>query len=104
MIPGQMMNTPLTITSIMQDEPVDTFGDGNFVPDGKGVGTDTAEVRAERSGTQKVPGNGRVYTIGFTASDGKGGECSGTVKVGVPHDVKDTPVDDGALYDSTALE
>jgi len=94
----------ITITSIMQDEPVDTVGDGQFVPDGKGIGTDTAEVRAERSGTRKVPGNGRVYTIGFTASDGKGGECSGTVKVGVPHDVEDTPLDDGALYDSTAGE
>ena len=94
----------ITITSIMQDEPVDTVGDGQFVPDGKGIGTDIAEVRAERSGTAKVPGNGRVYTIGFTVSDGKGGECSGTVKVGVPHDVKDTPVDDGALYDSTAEE
>ncbi|MFC2122740.1 hypothetical protein ACFLRP_03545 [Bacteroidota bacterium] len=94
----------ITITSIMQDEPVDwawhTPGDGNFAPDGKGVGTDTAEVRAERSGSKKAPGDGRVYHIGFTASDGKGGTCSGTVTVGVPHDKKDTPVDGGALFNS----
>jgi hypothetical protein len=94
---------PITINidSIFQDEPVDTFGDGAFTPDGMGVGTDTASVRAERSGTKKVPGDGRVYHIAFTASDGVGGSCSDTVFVGVPHDKKDTPIDGGALYDST---
>jgi hypothetical protein len=93
----------ITIERIYQDEPVDTYGDGSFTPDGQGVGTDTAEVRAERAGTKKVPGNGRVYHIGFSADDGHGGSCSGEVLVGVPHDIKDTPVDEGALYDSTAL-
>jgi hypothetical protein len=44
-----------------------------------------------------------VYHIGFSAADGHGGSCLGKVLVGVPHDIKDTPVDDGALYDSTAL-
>jgi len=39
------------------------------------------QLRAERSGT----GDGRVYRISFTASDGKD-NCSGTVFVGVPHD------------------
>ena len=91
----------ITIDSIYQDEPVDTFGDGSFTPDGQGAGTDTAEVRAERAGTEEVPGNGRVYHIGFSASDGHG-VCSGEVMVGVPHDEKDDPVNDGALYDSTA--
>ncbi len=93
----------ITIESIYQDEPVDTYGDGSFTPDGQGVGTDTAQVRAERAGTKKVPGNGRVYHIGFSADDGHGGSCWGEVLVGVPHDIKDTPVDEGALYDSTAL-
>lgn len=95
----------ITIDSIFQDEPVDTFGDGKFTPDGIGVGTDTAEVRAERAGTKKVPGNGRVYHINFTADDGKGGSCSGEVLVGVPHDKgkRSVPVDEGALYDSTAF-
>jgi hypothetical protein len=96
---------PITITidSIWQDEPVDTFGDGTFAPDGQGIGTAIAEVRAERSGNPNVPGNGRVYHIGFTATDGLGGSCSGEVATGVPHDKKDIPVDDGALYDSTLL-
>ena len=95
----------ITIDSIYQDEPVDTFGDGSFTPDGQGVGTETAEVRAERSGTKKVPGNGRVYHISFTSDDGRGGSCSGEVLVGVPHDqgLGSIPIDEGPLYDSTAL-
>jgi len=92
---------PVTITvdSIYQDEPVDDTGDGAFAPDGVGVGTATAEVRAERDGA----GNGRFYHIGFTADDGNGGTCTGEVLVGVPKSQgKDgAPVDDGALYDST---
>lgn len=91
----------ITIDSIFQDEPTDTYGDGSFAPDGMGVGTETASVRAERSGNPNLPGNGRVYHISFTASDDVGGACEGVVQVGVPHDKKDTPVDDGALYDST---
>jgi hypothetical protein len=98
---------PVTIMvdSIFQDEPVDTLGDGSFTPDGQGAGTDTASVRAERAGTPEVPGDGRVYHISFTADDGRGGSCSGEVLVGVPHDrgQGSTPVDGGALYDSTAI-
>ncbi len=95
----------ITIDSIFQDEPTDTFGDGNFTPDGQGVGTATAEVRAERSGTKKVPGDGRVYHIGFTADDGQGAECSENVTVCVPHDQGNGSVcvDGGALFDSTLL-
>ena len=95
----------ITIDSIYQDEPVDTFGDGTFTPDGQGVDTNTAQVRAERSATKKVPGDGRVYHISFTADDGMGGSCSGEVLVGVPHDKGKgkVPIDGGAMYDSTAL-
>ena len=90
----------INIDSIFQDEPVNGEGDGNTSPDGQGVDSDTAKVRAERSGG----GNGRVYEIKCTADDGNGGTCLGTVKVGVPHDKKDTAVNDNAIttYDSTA--
>lgn len=91
----------VTVTSIFQDEPVDTFGDGRFTPDGMGVGTATASVRAERAGTVYVPGNGRVYHIGFSAADGQGGTCSGTVLVSVPHNEYRPAIDGGGLYDST---
>jgi len=119
---------PLTISivSIFQDEPTNTNGDGNTSIDGKGVGTSTAWVRAERMGkswksgqsgksaksgksgsknsdkSDKGGGNGRVYHITFTATDSLGMTCTGTVLVGVPHDQSGpAAVDDGALYDST---
>jgi hypothetical protein len=90
---------PVTVkvTGITQDEPTDGLGDGDTAPDGFGVGTPSPQVRAERSGV----GNGRVYQIAFTASDGKGGSCTGAVTLGVPHDQNGTPVDDGQRYDST---
>jgi hypothetical protein len=88
----------ITIDSIFQDEAVDAKGSGNTSPDGRGVGTAVAEVRAERTGT----GNGRVYHISFTATDSQGGTTSGTVLVSVPHSVNKPAVDDGAIFDSTA--
>jgi len=88
----------VTIDGITQDEEVDAKGkgDGNTSPDGV-IDGDTAEVRAERAGTS----DGRVYEISFTADDGNGGSCTGSVTVGVPHDKKDTPVNSGTTYDST---
>lgn len=86
------------IVSIFQDEAVRGKGSGNTGPDGAGVGTDTAQVRAERNGK----GDGRVYVISYTASDGNGGDCNGSVSVGVPHDKRGDPaVNSGATFDST---
>ena len=92
----------IKINAITQDEPVNGLGDGDTVPDGLGIGTGQAQLRKERSGT----GNGRVYAIWFQADDGKGGTCSGTVRVGVPHDQGQgsTPIDDGQNYDSTKAQ
>jgi hypothetical protein len=67
----------ITINQIKQDEPTDCTGDGHTCPDGQGIGTSDAQVRAERSGR----GNGRVYTIFFTARDGRGGSCQNSVAV-----------------------
>jgi hypothetical protein len=94
----------ITITSIFQDEPLNSPSDGNTCPDGTGVGTDTARVRAERSGNKKVPGDGRVYHVGFDADDGQGGACVGAVAVCVPHDQRPghVCVDQGPLFDSTS--
>lgn len=91
----------ISVLSIYQDEPLDTYGDGTFIPDGYGLGELTAYVRAERSGTWKVPGDGRVYHITFQATDPYGATCEATLQVGVPHDKHDTPVDGGPLYAST---
>jgi len=89
----------VTIDSIYQDEPVLGSGSGNTAPDGDGVGTDTAWLRAERAGG----GNGRAYHVFFTADDGNYNSCSGEVIVYVPKSQgKYSPrIDDGALYDST---
>jgi hypothetical protein len=88
----------ITINSITQDEPVKGKSD-KTAPDGDGVDTSAAQVRAERNGN----GNGRVYEISFVASDNRGGECEGSVKVCVPHDMRPNHncVDDGQNYDST---
>lgn len=89
----------IIIDSIYQDEPVDSTGDGKTAPDGEGVGTSNALVRAERDGA----GDGRVYHIAFTADDGNGGSSTGEVLVSVLKSMGKSggAVDGGALYDST---
>jgi len=87
----------ITVTGVRQDEPVNARGDGNTCPDAEILGA-IAKLRSERSGR----GDGRVYHVGFTASDGHGGECSGEVQVCVPHDQSGAGcVDQGPLADST---
>jgi hypothetical protein len=89
------------VTGIQQDETVEALGSGNTAPDGSGVGTSIAYVRAERAG----PGTGRIYFISFTATNTQGAQCSGMVPAFVPHDQGQgfTPVDTGQRYDSTVL-
>ena len=80
----------ITITGVTQDEPVDGRGDGNTSPDAVlGPAAGQARLRAERAGG----GDGRVYTIAFTAKDPSGASCSGSVTVSVPHDRGGTAVD-----------
>lgn len=51
------------------------------------------DLRAERQGT----GNGRVYTLVWSFSDGNGNTTKATCQVGVPHDMGggSTPIDSG---------
>ena len=92
--------TTITITGVTQDEPVNEKGDGNTAPDASaGPSSHQVSLRAERSGR----GDGRVYRIAFTVSDGRGGLCDGTTTVGVSHDQggQATPVDSAPPgYDS----
>ena len=93
----------IVITSITQNQPVNDNGDGDTGFDATGVGTSTGTVRAERTGNLAVPGDGRVYTVNFTASDGKlAGTCGGTVLIGVPHDQgqRTMPVANGCQWNS----
>jgi hypothetical protein len=70
----------ITATGVTQDEPVVGRGEHRTCPDAN-LSDGAASVRRERSGT----GNGRVYTIAFTAADGKGGVSHGTADVCIPH-------------------
>ncbi len=87
------------VNGVTQDEPTNGLGDGDTAIDAfLGTGN-TLQVRAERSGL----GDGRVYRISFTVSDGRGGACTGTAKVGVPHDqspANRTPIDSGGVFNS----
>jgi hypothetical protein len=79
-----------TVTGVTQDEPVNGLGDGDTSPDAVlGPASHQVRLRAERSGT----GDGRVYRIAVTVTDEFGLSCTGTVRVGVPHDQASAPID-----------
>ena len=86
----------IVVTRVEQDEPLDARFDGRTCPDATGVGTATARVRAERS----LLRDGRIYRVRFSADDGRGGKCTGTVEVCVPG-LFFTCGDQGRRFDST---
>ncbi len=93
---------PLTyaITKVTQDEKVTkAISNDDKGPDAKRVAGKPHQIklRAERIGT----GNGRVYRIRYTVSDGQGGKCSGVEKVGVPKNKNGNAIDNtGKKYNS----
>ena len=87
--------TGATVTQVCQDEPPNFENIAAWAVDADGVGTSSASVRAQRSGTRTAPGNGRVYHVFYSASS-----CYGEATVGVPATVTSTAADDGALYNS----
>lgn len=91
----------VTIEEVFQDEPVESFACGGAgKADAIGLGTAQVKLRAE----SLERGDGRVYHVGFSADDGRGGSCEGTASVCVPRNGlrrSDRCVDQGPLYDST---
>jgi WD40-like Beta Propeller Repeat len=86
----------LSVDGVTQDEPVVSSGD-HTAPDAIDAGEGELRVRAERN----PHGDGRVYQIAFTASDGHGGSCSGTAVVSVPRKKRKPAVDSAPpSYDS----
>jgi hypothetical protein len=73
------------MSSIASSEPDNGLGDGNTVGDiqDASLGTPDTDVvlRAERSGN----GPGRIYTIGYTATDGSNNQTQAATIVTVPH-------------------
>jgi hypothetical protein len=89
-------NATITINSVTQDERTNGLGDGDTPVDAV-ISGDSVLLRAERSGK----GDGRVYTICFTATDPEA-SVNGCVKVMVPKSKKtDIAIDSGQAYDST---
>ena len=88
-----------TVTGVTQDEPTNGLGDGDTAIDAVLGSGDTLQVRAERSGL----GDGRVYRIAYTVTDGRGGSCTSVATVGVPHDQSPAgivAVDSGGVFNS----
>ena len=87
------------VDGVTQDEAVTGVGIGDPTePDARrGSSGDTVLLRNERN----PQGNGRVYRIAYTVSDGTD-TCSGVVTVGVARRAGQSAVDDGATsaYDS----
>ncbi len=79
-------NPTFVLVSIVSNEPDNDIGDGNFPNDIQdadfGTPDTTFSLRSERQGG----GNGRKYTITYTAMDMSGNDSTTTVCVRVPHD------------------
>lgn len=90
-------NLAVTFLSASSDEPVNAKGDGNTEPDII-LACDHVQLRSERQGGS----NGRVYKLGWKATDDSGNETEGECVVVVPHDQSGREaVDDGAAYEMT---
>jgi hypothetical protein len=88
----------IVINSVTQDEPVSGLSNGDSSPDAviqPGDPADNVLLRLERD----PQGNGRVYEVNFTASDGFE-SCNGTIEVTVPKSRQSGAVDDGQNFDS----
>jgi hypothetical protein len=70
------------VTSVSTDEPETVCDSGGTSPDWVMAGDLTVELRAERCGE----GDGRVYTIEISCTDGSGNSSSAATSVTVPHD------------------
>jgi cysteine-rich repeat protein len=80
--------TTVVLTDVASDEPDNAVGngDGNTDNDIQEADLGTSDfallLRAERDGS----GDGRTYTVTYTATDAAGNETSGAAVVEVPHD------------------
>ena len=83
------------VTGVRQDEALLGEGSGNFAPDARRTGG-ALELRSERAGQ----GDGRVYTVSLSVSDGRGGSCTATAAVTVRHDQAHAAVKSAPSYDS----
>jgi M6 family metalloprotease-like protein len=98
------------LTSVSSNEPDNGVGDGNTTGDIQGVeaGTPDTEfqLRSERAGG----GDGRIYTVVYTATDASGNTVEQTYFITVPHDQSGSALaslgfnEDGTDFDYTSDE
>ncbi|MBS1818144.1 MAG: thrombospondin type 3 repeat-containing protein [Acidobacteria bacterium] len=88
----------IAITGVKSDEK--STLDRVNLPDAFILGS-TVNLRRDRGIASSLPGNGRVYRISFTATDGGGLSCQGTVDVKVPRTPATGTVIDAVIYDAT---
>ncbi len=79
-------NPTFVLTSVESDEPENGIGDGDTAPDIDGVDPGTADLDFQLRSERQGGGDGRTYTIIYTASDLSGNTAEDTVMVNVPHD------------------
>jgi hypothetical protein len=72
----------VTLVSVTSNEPDNGKGDGNTTDDIVILDDTTFKLRASRAGG----GDGRIYTITYSATDACGNTATDTVEVLVPHD------------------
>jgi hypothetical protein len=81
------------IDSVTQDEPVTGKGDDTSPDAATGATSNQVQLRAEAN----PKGNGRVYRVAYTVSDGNGGTCTGVETVSVERKKGQTAIDDGNI-------
>jgi hypothetical protein len=97
----------ITITGVTQDEGTkasDTQITGTWKCPDATISTTTKNsvtLAAEALNAKATNPSGRVYSVQFTASDGVGGSCNGSVKVRAKPGTAGTCVDEGQAYTST---
>lgn len=92
------------VTAVMQDETNAALCEDDKGPDAILTGQDSVWLKGECDpGTKEDPGNGRVYTVYFRATDEYGAESSGSIKVQVPPTMSTlaTAKEDKDHWDST---
>ncbi len=73
----------LRIDKVLQDEVLAGAGTGSASPDAvNAADRRSVRLRRERAGS----GDGRIYSVTFTATGAAGKQCRGTVEVCVPHE------------------
>jgi hypothetical protein len=80
-------STPaVLLVSVASNEPDDGEEDGSTLGDIQGVLPGTLDDRFELRAERRADGDGRIYTVTYTATDGAGNVTPATPHVLVPHD------------------